>query len=136
MRHAGFFLVLAGSAAIGTLAVLGRSGRAEPALWLGLALAAAFTYVRTRGEHPVRYAFPATAAASLVAPLLQFLFFDQLLASNPGSAEQLRNVPGGLTPRGFVLVLAPVVSVAYAGVTSLLTLVFARWRRRAEESAS
>lgn len=134
MKHAGLLLMLAGSAAIGTASILGRTGSAEPALWLALSFAGAIVFVKTR-EHPVRYAFPATAAAGLVAPVLQAVFFAQLLAHNPAAGQQLRNVPGGLSPQGFMLAMAPVVAIAYGGVTSLVTLAVARLLRKAAAPA-
>lgn len=129
MKHAGFLVMFAGSAAIATSSILGRTGNAEPALWLVLCLAGAITFTRTR-EHPVRYAFPATFAAGLVSPLLQALLFPVLLAHNPAAAEQFRTVPGGMSPRVFILVMAPVVAAAYAGVTTIVTFAVSRMARR------
>jgi hypothetical protein len=135
MRHAGFFVMLAGSAAIGLAAVYGMTGDVEPTFWLALSVTGAFVFTRTR-EHPARYAFPATAAAALVSPLLHSLLFPIDLAHNPVVAKQMETIPGGLSPRLFILVMAPLVAIAYGGVTSLVTLAISRMVRRNPETAS
>ncbi len=129
--HAGFLVMLAGSAGIRLAAVYGLVGDAEPTLWLFLSLAGSMVFVRTR-EHPPRYAFPATALAALASPLLQAALLPVQLARDPAAAAALRNLPGGLSPRAFVLLTGPLVAIAYAGVTTLITLVLTRVTRRRE----
>jgi hypothetical protein len=129
MKHAGLLVMFGGSALIGTLTLFDLVGNAEPALWLALAFAGAFTFVRTR-ERPVRYAFPATAVASLVAPVIHVSFLPVLLSHHPELRTQLANIPAGYSPGVFLLAMSPVVALAYAGVTTLVTLAVWRMARR------
>ncbi len=116
-------LSLAGfGVAMGVASVLGMTRGIEAWLWLAIALICG-TLLAVRVESkPWFHGFCVGLIGGGVAPLIQFLFFSTYLANNPEIRRDMAQIPDGLDPRYFVLLLAPV-----AGLLSGVVLGTGTW---------
>ncbi|MGH7454603.1 MAG: hypothetical protein ACRENG_24830, partial [bacterium] len=65
-----------------------------------------------------------------VASFVQVIFFPAYLANNPESAKQMAQIPGGMDPRFFVLMLAPIIGVASGLILGALSWAATKIVRR------
>jgi hypothetical protein len=109
---------------VGSVVGMIRMGQEGPA-WLVLGLIAATWIALQAPGRAFVHGFVAGLIAGLVAPVIQILFFPSYLAHNPIAAESFRQLPAGASPRLFVLLVTPVLSLL-----SGLTLGTLAWAAR------
>lgn len=101
--------------AMGIASVLGWTGGLELYLWLGIYLFCAVWIARRSARRRFLHGFMTGLIAGGLASLVQSLLFSTYIAHNPQVAQNFKQIPGGIPPRLFFLVLAPVVG-AVSGV--------------------
>jgi hypothetical protein len=122
---------------VGVLSVLGLTSKSFLAvplefwLWITTAAVTALVLARRVGAAFFRHGFAAGALAGLWPALLMFLFFDAYMANNPVYAEEFSAGPGGLSPRVFFLISAPLRALAWGAVVGSLTWLASRGLRSA-----
>jgi hypothetical protein len=107
---------------MGVTSVLGFTKGMEGLLWLAIAVICVFLIV---WRAPIRFFLHGIFVGLIggaVAPVIQFLFFSTYLANNPELATKFAEIPGGMEPSYFVLMLTPII-----GVISGLVLGVACW---------
>lgn len=111
------------------LSILGQTGALEPWLWLGFTVAAAIALARAVPDRLGRHAMATGVAWGVLHGLLQSLFFDTYLDSNPQHVEDFEQITF-MDPRWFPLA-AGVLPGLMSGVMLWVLGVFFR-RRDAE----
>ena len=111
-----FSLTLFG-VAMGIAPILGFVPPAfEWLFWLVIALFCAWWIAKKAAAKLFLHGFMVGLIDGLVAPIITAIFFSPYMANNPSYAEQAKQIPGGLDPRTFSLILAPVIGVVYGMV--------------------
>jgi len=110
-------LLCSGGICMGFATVLGLTKGIEGWLWLVLAAVCVWAIVRKARTSYFNHGFFTGLLGGGIAPVIQCLFFSTYLANNADLVAQLSQLPGGVTPRYFILAFAPVI-----GLVSGLTL--------------
>lgn len=116
------FLLSGFGLAMGAASVLGLTTEIELWLWLAIGVICVAVLLRRVDRKPGLHGFFVGLIGGGMTPVVQFLTFPTYMANNPELAGDFAQVPGGLEPRYFVLLLAPV-----AGVVSGAVLGAASW---------
>ena len=124
-----------GLASLGLLVGVGGVLGVIPAgteLWLWIAIAIVASVVIARGVSTRHFAngFLTGFVGELLACLVQLLWFDTYLARNPAAAQSFGQLPPGMSPRLFVLVLTPIVAIVYGLALGAVCWLVARVVRR------
>jgi uncharacterized membrane protein len=108
-----FTLALFG-VAMGIAAVLGfYPPSLEWVLWLIISLFCAWIIAKKAATKLFLHGFMVGLIDGLVAPVITAIFFSTYMANNPSYAERASKIPGGLDPRIFGLILAPMVGKVF-----------------------
>jgi len=108
--------------AMGAASVLGLTTGIELWLWLAIGVICVAVLVRRVHRKAGLHGFFVGLIGGGIAPVVQFLMFPAYLANNPQLEGDFAQLPGGLEPRYFVLLLAPL-----AGLVSGAVLGAASW---------
>ena len=111
---------------MGVASVLGFTSGIEGFLWLGIGLICASVIVWRAPGRSFQHGFLVGLIAGTVASLLQFLFFPTYMSNNPDLATRFFQVPGGLSARSFVLILAPIIGLVSGIVLGTVCWAVAR----------
>jgi uncharacterized membrane protein YvlD (DUF360 family) len=115
---------------MGVASVLGFTKGLEGLLWLVIAGVCVWLVV---GRVPGRWflhGFYVGLVGGAVAPILQVLFFSTYMANNPDLATKFAEIPGGMEPRMFFLVLTPGIALVSGLVLGLLCWLVAKLARK------
>jgi hypothetical protein len=107
---------------MGAASVLGLTTGIELWLWLAIGVICVAILVRRVHRKAGLHGFFVGLIGGSIAPVVQFLMFPAYLANNPQLEGDFAQLPGGLEPRYFVLLLAPL-----AGLGSGAVLGAASW---------
>jgi hypothetical protein len=107
---------------MGGASVLGFTKGVEGLLWLVIGVICVWLIVWRAPVRFLPHGFFVGLIGGAVAPVIQFLFFSAYLANNPELATRFAEIPGGMEPRYFVLMLTPII-----GLISGLMLGLACW---------
>ena len=109
--------------AMGIASVLGFvPHKLEWLFWLVIALFCAWWIAKKAIARLFLHGFLTGLIGGVISPIITAIFFSTYMANNPSYAEQAKQIPGGLNPRTFSLILAPVIGVVYG-----LVLGFFAW---------
>ena len=111
---------------MGFASVAGFSGGREGVAWLVIAAISAFVLSRSVPHAAFRHGFVAGLIGGIPAPLTQVALFPTYLANNPEMATKFQQVPGGMSARGFVLAITPIIGVGSGLVLGVLALAASR----------
>lgn len=109
-------LLAAFGVVMGLASVLGWTAGIELWLWLAIAVICIIVLFRLAPAKLWLHGFFVGLIGGGVAPVIQFLLFATYVANNPELQQEFAQVPGGLEPRYFVLLLAPVAGLVSGGV--------------------
>lgn len=132
------FLLSGFGLAMGAASVLGLTTGIELWLWLAIGVICVAVLLRRVHGKPGLHGFFVGLIGGGIAPVVQSLMFPTYMANNPELQANFAQVPGGLEPRYFVLLLAPVagvVSGAVLGTASWLMGRLVARRNRAAQQA-
>lgn len=121
---------------MGLLSLFGLTRGIEPFLWLLIALGSAWWLTKTVPTRMFLHGLLAGLLMGFGNSVMQSLFLDSYLASNPESAEGFQQIPGGFSPRLFVLLAGAIVGTVYGLFLGLVTLLAVRLRRRSSTKSS
>jgi hypothetical protein len=116
--------------AMGFASVFGITAGIEGFLWLVIGIFIAVVIALRMPARPFLHGLLIGIIGGLVASFMQVIFFPTYLVNNPESAKQMAQIPGGLDPRFFVLMLAPIISIASGLILGILSWVAAKIVRR------
>jgi hypothetical protein len=116
---------------IGLLSLFGLTRGIEPFLWLFIALGSAWWLAKSVASRPFLHGLFAGFLMGIGNSVMQSLFIDSYIASNPEAAQGLQQIPGNVSPRFFVLMVGPIIGMVYGLCLGLLTLLAIRLRKRA-----
>ncbi len=116
--------------AMGIAAVFGITAGIEGFLWLIIGIFSAVAIAMRMSSKHFLHGLLVGIIGGLVASFVQVIFFPIYLANNPESAKQMAQIPGGLDPRFFVLMLAPIIAVASGLILGALSWAAAKSIRR------
>ena len=124
--------------AMGLASVWGFVGKLELPLWLAIGVFCGVWLARRSPGRSFLHGFCVGLIAGAIAALVQTSLLDTYLALNPDSAADVKNLPGGLTPRLFFLALAPFAGLINGVVFGLVGAVAAMvvGRRRSPGAGS
>lgn len=123
---------------MGTLSLFGLTRGIEPVLWLLVALGCAWWLAKTVPSRVFLHGLFVGLLMGIGNSVMQSLFFDSYMASNPESAQAFQQIPGGLSPRIFVLMAGSIVGFLYGLLLGLFALLAAKFGkpRSAENPAT
>ena len=117
--------------AMGAATLMGAIPRGfEGPLWLVIGILCAIWIARQLSGRLFLHGFLVGALNGALSPSIQVLFFPLYLKNNPYAAEAFRQLPGGFSPRLFVLVSAPFIAILSGLVVGLLAWVAGKAMRR------
>lgn len=119
-------LLAAFGVVVGLALVLGWTAGIELWLWLAIAVICIIVLFRLAPAKLWLHGFFVRLIGGGVAPVIQFLLFARYVANNPVLQQEFAQVPGGLEPRYFVLLLAPVAGLVSGGVLAACVWVAAK----------
>jgi hypothetical protein len=111
---------------MGGASVLGLTKGMEGLLWLVIGVICVWLIV---WRAPVRFflhGFFVGLIGGAVAPVVQFLFFATYRANNPELATRFAEIPGGMEPKYFFLMLTPIIGLASALALGLVCWLAAK----------
>jgi hypothetical protein len=117
-------------AAMGIASVFGLLRGNEALFWLIIGIVSA-VWVARRVQH--KYFIHGLIVGiiwGLAASIIQVAFFQTYLINNPESAKQMKQVPGSLNSRFFILMLAPIIGVVTGLLLGALSWIAAKVMRR------
>lgn len=117
---------------MGLLSLFGLTRGIEPFLWIAIALGAAWWLARTISAGGFLHGLFAGILMGIGNSIMQSLFIQSYLSSNPESAGAFDQIPGDLSPRLFVLLTGPLVGLIYGLFLGTLTLIAMRLRKRGD----
>lgn len=95
-------------------------------VWVTVALISAFIVAKKVRTRIFLHGFLAGFIAGMLAPVFHVLFYQAYVVNNPKIVEQFSEVPTNLSPRLFILILAPLISAVYAAFLGLFSVVGAK----------
>ncbi len=116
--------------AMGIASVFGITTGIEGLLWLIIGIFSAVVIAMKVQSKHFLHGLLVGIIGGLVASFVQVIFFPTYLTNNPESAKEMTQIPGGPNPRFFVLMLAPIISVASGLILGALSWVAAKIVRR------
>ena len=108
---------------MGTLSLFGLTRGIEPVLWLFVALGCAWWLAKTVPSRVFLHGLFVGLLMGIGNSVMQSLFFDSYMASNPESTQAFQQIPGGLSPRIFVLMAGSIVGFVYGLLLGLFALL-------------
>jgi hypothetical protein len=119
--------------AVGVSTILGlvHSGT-EFLVWIGLALVFAYVIARGAPKRPFLHGFLTGFIGSMLATIVQCIFFDGYLETNPQAVMSFSQLPDGVYPQVAILVLSPITSSINGLFVGLLSWVASRFLARAQ----
>jgi len=112
---------------MGTLSLFGLTRGIEPILWLLIALGSAWWLAKTTPSRVFLHGLFTGVLMGVGNSVMQSLFFDSYVASNPESAQAFQQIPGGLSPQIFVLMAGSIVGFLYGLLLGLFALLAAKF---------
>lgn len=116
---------------MGLLSLFGLTRGIEPFLWLFIALGCAWWLSKNVASRPFLHGLLAGFLMGIGNSVMQSLFIDSYIASNPEAAQGLQQIPGDVSPQSFVLMVGPLIGTVYGLFVGLLTLLAIRLRKHA-----
>jgi hypothetical protein len=120
---------------MGVASVLGLTTGIEPGLWLAIGVLCVAVLLRRVHEMVGRHGFFVGLIGVGMAPMDQFFMFPAYRAHNPHLDGEFAQLPGGLEPRYFVLLLAPVAGLVRWAVLGMASWGGGRLRARKHRAA-
>ena len=112
---------------MGTLSLFGLTRGIEPILWLLIALGYAWWLAKTIPSRVFLHGLFVGVLMGIGNSVMQSLFFDSYVTSNPESAQAFQQIPGGLSPQIFVLMAGSIVGFLYGLLLGLFALLAAKF---------
>ena len=106
---------------MGLAAVFGLTRSLEGPLWLVIGVGCSL-WIARRLVRPFLHGFWVGLVGGAAATVIQAVFYSTYLERNPGQAVSVQDLPWNLSPRAFVLAVAPV-----SGLMSGLMLGLLSW---------
>lgn len=106
---------------MGLASIMGWTQGLELVLWIAIYVACAMAVGRTVPERHFQHGAIIGLLMGGLASGLQALFFDTYAANDPKILEQTQELPGGISPRAFFFMLAPLSAVVSGLMLGLLT---------------
>jgi len=116
--------------AMGIASVFGLTAGKEGFLWLLIGIFCAYWIARSQSAKFFHHGFLVGLLSGIVAPIIQAIFFSTYLANNPESAAQFNQLPAGLEPRLFTLILAPIIGLISGLFLGLFAIVASKLMKK------
>jgi uncharacterized membrane protein YvlD (DUF360 family) len=130
------WMLIGGLSAFGVLmgvtSVLGFTKGLEGLLWLSIAGVCVWLVVWRIPGRWFLHGFCVGLVGGAVAPIIQVLFFSTYMANNPDLVTKFAEIPGGMEPRTFFLLLTPGIALVSGLVLGLLCWLVAKLARRSQ----
>jgi len=109
-------------AVMGFLSIKGYTGKLEPFLWLLFGIISALFLSKNVENKVFMHALLIGLFWGILNAIIQSIFFDQYLASNPSLQERFKNT-GSIKPQYFVLIMGPLIGLITGAVLGGLSLL-------------
>ena len=111
---------------MGFAAVKGLLSNLELMYWLFIYLVCGLVLAKTSSQKYFLNGFVLGICISIVASLIQILFFDEYLLNNSEVNMELNKLPSSSEPKTFFIMIAPIIGLISGLVLGVFTVAF-RW---------
>ena len=111
---------------MGFAAVKGLLANLELMYWLFIYLVCGLVLAKTSRQKYFLNGFVLGICISIVASLIQILFFDEYLLNNSEVNMELSKLPSSAEPKSFFIMIAPIIGLISGLVLGVFTTAF-RW---------
>lgn len=111
---------------MGFAAVNGLLSNLELIYWLFIYLVCGLVLAKTSRQKYFLNGFVLGVCISIIASLIQILFFDEYLLNNSEVNTELNKLPSSAEPKTFFIMIAPIIGLISGLALGVFTVAF-RW---------